>query len=334
MLCFAVLPLLLAVHLPHGALLSPVVSSAYRYVGANGSCLRLQAWLEHCSRVIHLDCKTRWSSTAQMLEVALSLRRSILLWWANLDDTEDQAAMLVTEPQWEEVKLLLELFKPFAVATDRAASSAHSISVVLPLYNSLYFGLHELAADPKFLIFKEGIEEGMRILTQYYGYTGPALAAATVLDPRANFNFFSMYDTCAGHETVAQAQTQARALLAPYLSANVPAAEPESEEPEEDIFGRRPAVVDDELVQYAREPKLAMKADPLAWWKANESRFPKLAVAARDLLAARATSAPSERAFSAGRQVVSEFRKSMSATHIRDTVLSKSWMRVLDDEAN
>ena len=84
------------------------------------------------------------------------------------------------------------------------------------------------------------------------------------------------------------------------------------EEEEDDMFGCTTPCMH-ELERYKKEPRLLMKEDPLLWWKLNESRFPKLAVAARDYLAARATSAPSERAFSTGRQVVSEFRKRMTA---------------------
>jgi hypothetical protein len=45
-------------------------------------------------------------------------------------------------------------------------------------------------------------------------------------------------------------------------------------------------------------------ADPLAWWKGNERKFPILAKLARMYLAIQATSAPSERIFSVASRII------------------------------
>lgn len=71
------------------------------------------------------------------------------------------------------------------------------------------------------------------------------------------------------------------------------------------------------------------REDPLDWWRLNHQRFPALAMAARDHLAARSTSAPSEGVFSTGRQIVSEFRRQLSAESIKKCVLLRSWMKLL-----
>ena len=50
-----------------------------------------------------------------------------------------------------------------------------------------------------------------------------------------------------------------------------------------------------EISSYLDNPTLEMDADPLAWWKFENSRFPNLALLAREYLRICGTSVPSER---------------------------------------
>jgi hypothetical protein len=76
-----------------------------------------------------------------------------------------------------------------------------------------------------------------------------------------------------------------------------------------------------ELEKYLEDTKsLTSKDDPLAWWRNHMSRFPVLAVLARKWLSCVATSAPSERAFSTGGNVVTARRCSLTPSNVRDAV--------------
>ena len=86
----------------------------------------------------------------------------------------------------------------------------------------------------------------------------------------------------------------------------------------------------DEVQLYLREPKLGRKEDPLKWWSHNNERHPGMAATARDHLAARCTSAQSERAFSEGRQLISEFKRQLNIETIKRSMLMKSWMEFVD----
>ena len=67
-----------------------------------------------------------------------------------------------------------------------------------------------------------------------------------------------------------------------------------------------------EVNSYFAEKPIKRNDDPLAWWKVHSSRFPRLAVLAREVLCVPATSTPSERVFSISGIIVDKRRASQS----------------------
>jgi hypothetical protein len=72
-----------------------------------------------------------------------------------------------------------------------------------------------------------------------------------------------------------------------------------------------------ELLSYLRMPNITLEENPLLWWKAHQHLFPTLNILARKYLCIPATSAPSERLFSVGSNIVTDNRHSLSPEHIR-----------------
>ncbi|KAE8280150.1 hypothetical protein D5F01_LYC22292 [Larimichthys crocea] len=68
---------------------------------------------------------------------------------------------------------------------------------------------------------------------------------------------------------------------------------------------------DTKLTRYLQEDPIDSSADPLAWWCDNQSRFPLLSKVARKYMCICATSAPSERVFSAAGNIVTPLRSSL-----------------------
>lgn len=75
-----------------------------------------------------------------------------------------------------------------------------------------------------------------------------------------------------------------------------------------------------EYTIYTSESCLNINSDPLHWWKDNAVRFPIMSIFARKYLAVQGTSVPSERVFSKGGIVVSDFRTCLTPEHAEQLI--------------
>jgi hypothetical protein len=84
-----------------------------------------------------------------------------------------------------------------------------------------------------------------------------------------------------------------------------------SDKPEIDVYLAEPVTADHSVLDY---------------WKRNSDRFPNLSRMVKDYLAIPGTSTPSERAFSGGRQLITDFRCRLSG----ETIMAKNWLKQWD----
>ena len=73
---------------------------------------------------------------------------------------------------------------------------------------------------------------------------------------------------------------------------------------------------DTQLTEYLAEKPIPCDAQPLEWWKQNESQFPHLSSVAKSLLCIPATSTPSERLFSTVGLTVTRLRNSLKPENV------------------
>ncbi|CAG8839091.1 7326_t:CDS:2, partial [Gigaspora margarita] len=81
----------------------------------------------------------------------------------------------------------------------------------------------------------------------------------------------------------------------------------------------------DELDCYISEKPANRDIDVLGWWKAHQAQFPRLACMARDYLAIPASTVASERAFSAGGNMITNERSSLAPKTVRIAQCLRSW---------
>ncbi|KAI7789530.1 putative zinc finger BED domain-containing protein 1-like [Triplophysa rosa] len=83
--------------------------------------------------------------------------------------------------------------------------------------------------------------------------------------------------------------------------------------------------IEGELKGYLSTPNAESEVDPLGWWKVHEANFPRVSQLARKYLRIPATSAPSERAFSTGGNIVTCQRATLKPDKVNQLVfLSKN----------
>ena len=67
--------------------------------------------------------------------------------------------------------------------------------------------------------------------------------------------------------------------------------------------------------------------DILHWWKMHTTKYPIVARMARDVLAAPASTVPSESAFSTGGRIISDHRTRLSGNTVEGLICFHDWLR-------
>ena len=188
---------------------------------------------------------------------------------------------------------------------------------------------------------KAGMEEARTKLVKYYSETWAGMyAVALILDPSSKLEYYEDNDWCRG--AVAHAKNALLHVIEEYGKTPGAAAVPQPsqassvvdfwkadlDELRAEKRKRRRVDKESELERYLAAPTIDLRADILQWWKQNAEAYPCLARIARDYLAIPATSAPAERVFSCGADLVPDKRGSMDKETIRMCIVLDSWMQL------
>ena len=81
-----------------------------------------------------------------------------------------------------------------------------------------------------------------------------------------------------------------------------------------------------EFSEYCKENTISGESCPLEWWKMNKSKYPNLSRMTRDFLGIPGASVMAERGFSSARQLITDFRCSLSPESIQACQCLKYWL--------
>jgi hypothetical protein len=179
---------------------------------------------------------------------------------------------------------------------------------------------------------KSAIQAAHRKMREYYGKTWADMyMIALILDPRLKMDYFE--DNHWEEEHVAHAKGAIQQAVKMYGDA-MPRSEqsgtarrldPVDEELHQQAKRRR-VNKESELWRYSAAPTADADVDVLEWWKCHTRKYPWLARIARDYLGIPATSAPAERVFSDGADLITKKRGSLCADTIQACMCLKSWL--------
>lgn len=183
-----------------------------------------------------------------------------------------------------------------------------------------------------------------RTILQYLNekYSDPAtddlLDMASLVDPRFKVSYIAddrkdyvKTKAVAGIQALLERQTQAASSTDSPPPASAEAAEdvaePKKVKRSLGSFFKKPSIpgpaalsdkdtIEIELLSYLQALDVDGEADPLEWWKLHQANFPRVASLARKYLCIPATSAPSERAFSTGGNIVTCHRSALKPENV------------------
>jgi hypothetical protein len=301
------------------------------------------------------DVKTRWNSTFDMLCFSLTYKTVFDKVGAIMvKDKDSGVTSLVTSNEWNQIKTMAELLRPFKVATDNANGSQYpTSSIIVPMYYLMLNGTSKWIIENKTKLNKDefgvmicnAAENAYDKLKKYYDKLSPLLNVATVLDPRCNISFFS--DLFQDQGEVKLIEKQVRAIY----ERDYKKYQKENNNPtvvnsldfssllsndsmlEAAFNPNKRARIEieesnqDELERYFGVQKAEYSIDPLKWWSSMESSYPSVARMAKDFLCIVATSTPCERVFSSAKYSIPAHRSSLNPETIRTLQCYKSWIK-------
>lgn len=280
--------------------------------------------------MVHIDNDTRWSSTHNMILSAVKNKERLNYYVSRTSELIDDA---LSAEDWEDLKEMLELLKPFKIVTmlgQQKGTAMGSVASSLWGYDYLMAQLErwEEKSPRGETGFRAAVNLSWDLLKKYYRETdkAPIYIAGMVLDPRQKMEYFERnWDP----EWLGPAKERLRSIYNEYRDekAEIIRSEPsristtttyQSKEGLKTggwnsdtldihtfLYGDNNERVADELEAYLAERTVLFAGkdertdfDLTAYWQANSAVYPTLAQMFWDITAVPSMSAEPERVFS------------------------------------
>uniref|UniRef100_A0A669C519 HAT C-terminal dimerisation domain-containing protein n=1 Tax=Oreochromis niloticus TaxID=8128 RepID=A0A669C519_ORENI len=281
------------------------------------------------------ECPTRWGSKEKMIARVLEQMKAI----SQVLTGDRHARSLI--PTWQDAEVLESIHKalhPLSEFTDALSGEEYvSISYLKPVLHLLATSV--LAEDAEDTDLTRSIKtKVLAYLNDKYSdlNTQELLDVASFMDPRFKTQYISADNLPAIKarlktemvESARRTHNQEKRSRT-ETAQNSPSAQASGGKAKKtlgSLFKTSAAssalplpledVVEAELNSYLLTPVIDGEDDPLAWWKVHNIHFPRLCKMARKYLCVPATSAPSERLFSTGGNIVTCTRSSLKPAKV------------------
>jgi len=292
---------------------------------------------------------TRWNSTYMMLESAIGLREAFTL----LQDIDPQFDNLSDE-EWIEAQKIAEVLKPFYDITTLFSGTAYPTA---NLYFSGVWRIQMKIKEVAFVFHSENQDQvccmakRMKVkFDKYWTSYNVILSFVVILDPRFKLQFveycYGKFFGSDGEKLANDILDKLKAFLQEYLkssneisaSSSQRSVRSSSKIPSSDFadFGKfqsklcGPSIKESDLQSYLDEEKLDHKKYEdlgiLEYWKANEGKYPEVAMMARDILSIPITTVASESSFSIGGRILDKYRSTLLPDNVEALLCTHDWL--------
>ncbi|CAO2039575.1 unnamed protein product, partial [Urochloa humidicola] len=295
---------------------------------------------------IQLDCRTRWNSTFNMLNIALPYKAVFI----RASRVDRQYTCLPSDEEWQFAEEVVERLRLFYDITKLFSGTDYvTANIYFTRIAKIRKQIRQWQACGNPLV--EAMSANMVAkFDKYWTDIQGLMGIATILDPRFKTAVLQVcYEDLLGvpaSECVDKV-TGVKNLLADLMSEYYEEEDVEDKEPLEVAPGSNEDFLADiaariacqgttsgsyksELDRYLDEEKVSVFSknfNVLDWWKVAGTRYPTLRRIARDIYAIPVTTVASESAFSTGGRVLSEHRSRLTSKMIEALMCSQDWIR-------
>jgi hypothetical protein len=287
-----------------------------------------------------------------MLKTALKLQIPITAICATQEMDISMRDIALMPEDWQMLRSLEAFFLIFVSPSQKLQASQYpTLNFAIPQYlkmiNKLQdmqraVGIHSTISSACTVAIKKLNEYYTLIANQRWSHSG----VATVCDPRMNLEVFQrLWPTSAQEVKRNRVKQQFHDVFLKYKTRQYHLDSERIEvEAELELLPKDPDSDDDLYVSHGSsyqepewkrwilEPRPGQATDILEYWAAKQYQYPIVACIARDYLAIPATSAPSERVFSNGADILTKKRNRLSPQTLRYLLCLRDWGIVPDAE--
>jgi hAT family C-terminal dimerisation region/Domain of unknown function (DUF4413) len=309
-------------------------------------CLGIQT-----NRSLCIDVKTRWNSTHRMLESSLHYKSV----FSNYSLRDPNFEWQPTDGEWARALKVCKLLEVFLDATNLFSGIMYPTTnlFLVEVYKVKKVISEAYLSDDIFFLKTMSIPMWEKF-EKYWGEIGIVMSIASILDPRfklmsVDFTFKRMYSAEEVGSRIEEVTKTLKSLYDKYSKdhrakpsraavGSITFAAPAVRAKRDDDFYaflrsmdvENPSKLDLEV--YLGESRYVIEDDDvsfdvLKWWSQNYSKFPILSKLARDVLCIPITTVASESTFSAGGQVLDDYRSSLKKDMIEILICGGDWIK-------